>query len=659
MTITNLRQKHKDRVPITMVTATDYHSGSILDECNVDAILVGDSLSMTVLGHENTTRVNMQQMLHHAECVARAVKKGFLIGDMPFGSYESSNELAIQNAMRFIKEAGMHAIKIEGGDQSTIERVRSITSAGIPVVAHIGLTPQTVHATGGYQPFGRTEKEASDLFQQALALQEAGCVMIVLECVPDKVTQQITQRLIVPTIGIGSGPHVSGQVLVFHDLLGMYDDKVPRFCKQFANLHQPMKDAVNSYREEVITGAFPNSDYTYRIDKQQLSLFLSDLPPLTQEQLQRVTEAEMKFLQGSNIEQVHTFDKNKPLNVLVVGAGALGSLIGGKIASKEFHNLWLWDPWVEQVQTMRNKGLTILNHKESDPQRVYKINITSDVNELTDTDLKFHVAIVLTKGFSRRAAQVVDKCLHPTEGVVVTLQNGVGNKEMILNELKQVTNRPVLRGLVYIGATLIKPGIVKQNSRRDKEIILEYDPQYSIPLLSMLQEAGFAAHASKDISTQIFEKLIVNCAINPLTALFGLKNGELAQNPKMRSLVMNIVGECVKVARTDKSIKLETYEPEKVTEKIMAVAHSTSHNISSMYSDIKRLREKREKGGGGEPILTEISRINGAIVQAAKKHNLSVPYNAMLVEMVEALQEHLNQRPPDHDIMDVQTEDKM
>jgi 3-methyl-2-oxobutanoate hydroxymethyltransferase len=631
-TVPHMRKKYEEHIPITMVTATDFHSGSMLDKAGIDMILVGDSLAMTSLGHPDTTRVTMDEMIHHAKSVAKAVRRGFLVGDLPFGSYEINNDLAVSNAFRFIKEAGMNAVKLEGGEK-VADRVRAITQTGIPVVGHIGLTPQSVHALGGYKPFGKTKDEALQLLKDAKALQDAGCICIVIECVPEKVAQEISQRLTIPTIGIGSGVHVDGQVLVFHDVLGMYDRFTPKFCRQYAQINQVMQRAIAKYRDDVVTRQFPSKEYIFKVKRDELNAFMAELPPV--DELKRL-ERDVANTPKPNGPEIIPFGENK--NILIVGAGALGSLIGGKITAMNKHNLLLWDPWEEQVQTVKSKGFSILNHNDSTPQRVVEVNITSNINDIKPET--FDIAIVLTKGFNQEAADVVNTALSPN-GVVLTLQNGLGNKEMIQGLL----TRPyrILRGIVYIGATLMKPGIVRQNSKRDREIIVDNAPYYGKVLTELLNGAGFQAFASDDIHSQIWEKLIVNCAINPLTALFGLKNGEIVENPKMRSLVMKVVEECVRVARTDGRIRLESYDPAQVTQRIVSVAQATYQNTSSMLADMNRLRDKREKGTTKREIKTEISRINGAIVDAAAKYDISVPYNAMLVEMVEALEEHLNQ----------------
>lgn len=273
VSILDLQQKKADGQKITMLTAYDYPGATLVDEAGVDLILVGDSLAMTVLGHPNTVSVTMDEMLHHCKAVARGAKRSFLIGDMPFMSYQVSREEAIRNAGRFIKEAGMDAIKLEGGAE-VVETVWAIVQAGIPVMGHLGLTPQTATKLGGFKVQGKTAAAANRLREDALALQAAGCFAIVLEAVPAPVAESISRELEVPTIGIGAGPGCDGQVLVFHDLLGLFDRFVPKFVKQYAHLRQPMLDAFRAYKEEVEAGTFPAEAHSFKIDEAELDLFL-------------------------------------------------------------------------------------------------------------------------------------------------------------------------------------------------------------------------------------------------------------------------------------------------------------------------------------------------------------------------------------------------
>ena len=232
--IPDILEKKKDNVPIKVLTAYDFPCARLVDEAGVDMILVGDSLAMTVLGYPDTVSVTMDEMIHHCKAVARGAERALLIGDMPFLSYQVSVEEAIKNAGRFIKEGHMDAVKLEGGE-SVLETVRRIVDVGIPVIGHVGLTPQTATKLGGYKVQARTARDAKRIYKDAIALEEAGCFAVVLEAIPARVAEIISRKLAIPTIGIGAGVGCDGQVLVFHDLLGFYGRSVPRFVKIFAD----------------------------------------------------------------------------------------------------------------------------------------------------------------------------------------------------------------------------------------------------------------------------------------------------------------------------------------------------------------------------------------------------------------------------------------
>ena len=269
----DLQRKRDKGQPITMLTAYDYPAAKLVDEAGVDAILVGDTLAMTVLGHRDTVSVTVDDMLHHCKAVARGASRALLVGDMPFMSYQVSRREAVRNAGRYMKEAHVDAVKLEGGSEMAAT-VRAIVSAGVPVMGHVGLTPQTATKLGGYKVQATSAEAALKLRDDALALQEAGCFAVVLEAVPAAVAQAVTEKLTIPTIGIGAGAGCAGQVLVFHDVLGLFDGFVPKFVKQFAQLREPMLQALKSFRREVEAGAFPGEAHSYGMDKAELQRFL-------------------------------------------------------------------------------------------------------------------------------------------------------------------------------------------------------------------------------------------------------------------------------------------------------------------------------------------------------------------------------------------------
>jgi 3-methyl-2-oxobutanoate hydroxymethyltransferase len=276
MTLPRLAEKKRLGEPIVMVTAYDFPSAQVAQEVAVDMVLVGDSGAMTVLGYSSTIPVSLDEMLMLASAVRRGLRTPFLVADLPFGSYEASDEQAIAAAQRFIKEAGCDAVKLERGGTS-VQRARAIVDAGIPVMGHVGLTPQTATVLGGYRAQGRTADQAIAVARDAMALEEAGCFSIVLEAIPAAVAEEITPRVQIPVIGIGAGPATDGQVLVFHDLLGIYDGHVARFAKRFADVRAHMVAGVAEYASEVRNRSFPAPEHCYSIDDEQLDSFRAGL----------------------------------------------------------------------------------------------------------------------------------------------------------------------------------------------------------------------------------------------------------------------------------------------------------------------------------------------------------------------------------------------
>ena len=272
VTLPRLAEMKAAGEPIVMVTAYDYSSAQVAEEAGVDIVLVGDSAAMVVLGYPGTEPVSMDEMIMLGKAVRRGLKTPLMVGDMPMGSYEASNELAVGNAQRLVKETGCQVVKLEAGGTS-VERARAIIRAGIPVMGHVGLTPQTATALGGYKAQGKTARDAIQLCEDALALQSVGCFAVVFEAVPAAIAEAIAERLEVPTIGIGAGPATSGQVLVFHDLLGITTGRMARFVKRYASVHETMVDAVGQYASEVRSHHFPEPDHVYSVEPAELAEF--------------------------------------------------------------------------------------------------------------------------------------------------------------------------------------------------------------------------------------------------------------------------------------------------------------------------------------------------------------------------------------------------
>lgn len=269
ITIPDLRGKKRDGKKITMLTAYDYPMARLVDDAGIDMILVGDSLGMVVLGYDSTVPVTMDEMIHHSKAVRRGTKYAFLVGDMPFMSYQISKEEAVRNAGRFMKEAGCDAVKLEGGDE-VLDVTIAIVNAGIPVLGHLGLTPQTISKLGGFRIQGKDAEGARKILEQALRLERAGCFAIVLECVPDKVAKLITEKLSIPTIGIGAGADCDGQVLVTNDMVGLFDRFVPKFVKQYVKLSPVISDGLKKYKEEVEKGLFPDAEHSFTIKAEEM-----------------------------------------------------------------------------------------------------------------------------------------------------------------------------------------------------------------------------------------------------------------------------------------------------------------------------------------------------------------------------------------------------
>jgi len=279
LALPKLAEMKRDGQKIVMVTAYDAPGARFAEDAGIDIVLVGDTAAMVVLGYDGTVPVTMDEMVFLTRTVARAARRPIVIGDMPFGSYQVSDEAAVENAIRFFKEAGADAVKLEGAGPS-LSRVRAIVGAGIPVMGHVGLTPQSATMLGGFKTQGKTADAARRLVEDALALEEAGCFAVVLEAVPAPVAAEVTRRLEVPTIGIGAGPDCDGQVLVYHDLLGLSEGHLPRFVKRYASLSREIRDALESYAAEVRSGAFPEEQHTYEMPREELEAFEAGRPGL-------------------------------------------------------------------------------------------------------------------------------------------------------------------------------------------------------------------------------------------------------------------------------------------------------------------------------------------------------------------------------------------
>lgn len=269
-TVLTFKEAKKNKEKITMLTAYDYSTAKLIDESGINAILVGDSLGMVVLGYEDTLSVTMEDMIHHTAAVARGAKNALVVSDMPFMSYQTSVYDAVYNAGRLMKEGRANVVKLEGGVEIA-DKIKAIVNASIPVMAHLGLTPQSVNAFGGYKVQGKDDKAAQNLLDAARAVEEAGAFAVVLECVPAKLAEVISKSISIPTIGIGAGAGCDGQVLVYQDMLGMFSDFTPKFVKKYGNIGESMKEAFKGYINEVKSGAFPKKEHSFKIDDEVIN----------------------------------------------------------------------------------------------------------------------------------------------------------------------------------------------------------------------------------------------------------------------------------------------------------------------------------------------------------------------------------------------------
>ena len=272
----DISQKFAAGEPIVMVSATDYPSGQLVDRSGADMILVGDSLGMTALGYDSTVQVTMEEMIHHCKAVVRGAERALIVGDMPFGAYHATDADAIRNSVRLLKEGGVDVVKMEGGED-VAPKLKAVVDAGIPVMGHIGLTPQLISKLGGFKVQGKSAAAGVQLIRDALAVQEAGCFSVVVEAVPDRIAALITERLSIPTIGIGAGLQCDGQILIFHDLIGMFDAFTPKFAKRYAEVGTTVAAALEQYRTEVTERQFPTPDHSYTMKDEEYEALIAAL----------------------------------------------------------------------------------------------------------------------------------------------------------------------------------------------------------------------------------------------------------------------------------------------------------------------------------------------------------------------------------------------
>ena len=627
-----------------MVTAYDYASSMTASDAGIDMILVGDSLGHVMLGQPTTLSVSMDAMIHHARAVAAGATSPFLVGDMPFGSYEACPKDAIRNAIRFLKEGGMDAVKMEGGVR-VAETAAAIVSAGVPVIGHVGLTPQSASSLGGYRVQGRTAESARALLDDALAMQEAGCFAIVLEALPARVASYVVSKLSVPTIGIGAGPDTAGQVLVYHDMLGLLPTPVPKFCKPYGNLYQSAVASLRSYAADVAARSYPAPEHCYKIKTTELQALVG-------------TSAKTSAPAAAQGEQPEFAPSHVP-RVAVIGAGALGSLFGAHIASSSSSPpsstppspvVWMVDGWDAQIHRIQEDGITLTTNPSSGAPTTVQPAATvpkgipgpwMGPREYAD------VAVVSVKQPQMgEAIETVGKLLPPNGGegsVVVSLQNGMGHMDELIDAFPRATH---LQAVVEVGATLRhNTSTVVQHGTGPVSVGIAYSPEGQTKtqkarvladVVAMLSASGGleirGIESKEELDRLVWNKLVVNAVINPITAVLGRKNGVVAKSMYARELAEKVVAEAVGVAQAVGGVEMEQGE---VFDHVMRVANATFDNTSSMLADVL---------GGRE---TEVDAINGYLVRAAAsaaeagvaEEDLDVEVNRMLVGLVKGLGE--------------------
>jgi len=669
---------------------------SAADRAGVDIILVGDSVGMVVLGHEDTVSVTMDQMVHHCAAVAAAKPAhSMVLGDLPFGSYLTV-ESALHNAARLLKEGRVDAVKLEGGRRSA-HLVRALTDAGIVVIGHVGLCPQAASSVGGFRVQGRTASEAQALLEDALALQEAGASAVVLEMVPEQVARLVSQRLGVPTIGIGAGVHTGGQVLVWHDTLGLYPNP-PRFVRQYDDLASQIDSALRGYVDDVRERRFPSVEHSTVLSKDQWQRVATQLgveeetldqeapgqKPDDQQPSQKHGQQEPSQKQ----EEPQLHEKDEPVVVdwsasaeqqrlclgrpfvpsrfAVVGGGSLGSLMAARLALTEqttlvsshldhlqavsAHGLYVQRPSSKATVDEATASLDTLVRPErintiSSMQLIAPTTTMATTTTTTTPDAgsevgcvagsaqstlpfplppaaaRHQTVLLLTSGERTQAALRYLPQLLSDDGMVVTMQNGLGNEDLVA---AVVGRERVLVAVTNQAAMLHSPGRVIHTGTQGETVLLPLPSQvdYAASLAAQLNRAGVPTRVESDqrrAAVVRWRKLCVNAAINPLTALLDVRNGALTDEPSLRELLRSVVHEVAAVARCETG---EQFDDDELLEEVLRISRVTAPNRSSM---LRALTSGR---------ATEINQINGSVAKLAQKHGIAAPVNHMLTTMV-------------------------
>ena len=604
MTTNRLLAKFKKSRKLTMVTAYDYPSAQVCDESLMDMILVGDSVAMVVLGQEDTVSVTMNEMVHHCQAVKRGSKFSFLVGDLPFGSYNTV-DLALHNATRLLKEGGMDAVKLEGGTR-VVPQIKALTSAGMSVIGHIGLTPQSYRSLGGFTVQGKKPVQAQQILKDAHDLVDAGVMAIVLEMLPTSLSKEITAAVSVPTIGIGAGPDTSGQVLVYHDILGLFDKFQPKFSKQYVDLRAEMVKALRSYRAEVLDGSFPSPQHSFEVSA-----------PAKKASLAPKSNIEVAFKR----------------NIMIVGGGAMGSFFAAKLSAEESNKVTLVSQWTEHVDAINTNGLKVRgcdgdSHCQQIVTRRANVCSLSTENVMYQPTHTADVVYILVKSRGTRAAAKIAKSFVKPDGTVITIQNGIGFKDTVQDVFSTPCgdNINLVFGITSYGARVVGPGMV---SAAGKGITTLFEPdgpifgskfQDAVNDLQSINMDVCVISDKKAAEKLMWRKLAVNAVINPLAALFGVTNGNLISHPPYARVVEALAYEIAGIAES--RIDWSGNELNSEVKKVLTV---TKDNQNSMLTDIQRDQ------------TTEFEQINGEILKIAKAHGILAPLSSGLAGIFKAL----------------------
>jgi len=657
VTLKTLASKFKRGDKLSMVTAYDFPTAQLADQAGMDLILVGDSLGMVVQGKSGTESVTLEDMVYHTSMVSRAAKSCLVVGDMPFGSYLTPDDGAAA-AVRLVKEGLCHAVKLEGGNARIASTASAIIESGVAVMGHVGLTPQSANALGGFTVQGRTAASAKRLLDECIALQEAGAFAIVLEMVPHQVASYVTSRLTVPTIGIGCGSGTSGQVLVMHDMIGLYDHP-PKFVKKYASIGRMARKALVQYREDVEAGIFPvNGTHGTAMKSKQLDAFYrlcgeNICENSAHHEAARCTDPLMESDKFSPTSNMISFK-----NVAIIGGGSMGNLIAQRISaanpdvsvhivsSRQYYVDAVADGHVK-VSSDTGGNPSLLNFEPTSFQAIHRTNTMAACADL---------CIILTKSAGTADAARVAAKLSGNGGFVLSLQNGMGN----LGHIKEAmgTLECVLAGVTSHSAftSQEKEQICIVHSGTGSTFVA---PAHDSPaaaaattgVSALLSRSGIETTAmeSTDLAAMQWSKLAVNAAINPLTALLNVPNGQLLQHsmagasgrttdlgdssehepltyPIMRKVIHEVcaVGAASGIFETDKVEEQSGI----LFNRAVEVCRLTSQNISSMLSD---LREEQWQG------TTEISVLNGFVSDEGRRMRVPTPVNDAMTALIKCL----------------------